>query len=93
MCSATMRDFTLPWGLLTGTGRIGVRLLVRAWCVEPPTASLAYQARVYRGCPAGTHPCDTPSRVMVCQSANSVRVAVRVVKVVSCWCRFVEKLR
>ena len=60
--------------------------------VEPPTASLAYQARVYRGCPAGTHPCDTPSRVMVCQSANSVRVAFRVVRVVLCWCHLAEKL-
>ena len=60
--------------------------------VEPPTASLAYQARVYRGCPAGTHPCDTPSRVMVRQSANSVRVAFRLVRVVSRRCSLVEKL-
>ena len=60
--------------------------------VEPPTASLAYQARVYRGCPARTHPCDTPSRVMVCQSANSVRVAFRLVRVVLCWCHLAEKL-
>ena len=86
----------VPWicscRLRYHAGRVGLRHC-RARGVEPPTASLAYQARVYRGCPAGTHPCDTPSRVIVCQSANSVRVAFRVVRVVLCWCRLVEKLR
>ena len=32
--------------------------------VEPPTASLPKQTRVYRGCHAGTHPCDATSRMV-----------------------------
>ena len=37
--------------------------------VEPPTASSLSGSRVYRGCPAGTHPCDLVSRTSsVCWS-------------------------
>ena len=40
----------------------------------PSTASLANQAPVYRGCPAGTHGCDLVSRVRLDQNANPVVV-------------------
>ena len=42
--------------------------------VGPFTASLANQAPVYCGCPAGTHGCDPVSRVRLGQSANPVVV-------------------
>ena len=42
--------------------------------VGPSTASLANQAPVYCGCPAGTHGCDLVSRVRLDQSANPVVV-------------------
>ena len=42
--------------------------------VGPSTASLANQAPVYCGCPAGTHGCDLVSRVGLDQSANPVVV-------------------
>ena len=38
--------------------------------------SPASWARVYRGCPARTQPCDTSSRAMIHQSANSVLAVV-----------------
>ena len=42
--------------------------------VGPSTASLANQAPVFCGCPAGTHGCDLVSRVRLDQSANPVVV-------------------
>ena len=42
--------------------------------VGPSTTSLANQAPVYCGCPAGTHGCDLVSRVRLDQSANPVVV-------------------
>ena len=47
----------------------------RLWCCDgPSTASLANQAPVYCGCPAGTHGCDLVSRMRLDQSANPVVV-------------------
>ena len=42
--------------------------------IGPSTASLANQAPVYCGCPAGTNWCDLVSRVRLDQSANPVVV-------------------
>ena len=41
--------------------------------IGPPTASSPQGARVYRECPARTHPCATESRMTLQQSANPVR--------------------
>ena len=73
--SATMLEFVTP------DSRVRVVLSLRSGLVlslvvcgevEPSTASLANQAPVYCGCPAGTHGCDLVSRVSLDQSANPV---------------------
>ena len=75
--SATMLKFVTP------DSRVGVVLSLRSGLVlslvvcgevGPSTASLANQAPVYCGCPAGTHGCDLVSRVRLDQSANPVVV-------------------
>ena len=75
--SATMLEFVTP------DSRVRVVLSLRSGLVlslvvcgevGPSTASLANQAPVYCGCPAGTHGCDLVSRVRLDQSANPVVV-------------------
>ena len=75
--SATMLE------LVTPDSRVRVVLSLRSGLVlslvvcgevGPSTASLANQASVYCGCPAGTHGCDLVSRVRQDQSANPVVV-------------------
>ena len=72
-CSATMLEFDSP------DSRVRVVLSLRSGLVlslvvcgevRPSTASLANQAPVYCGCPAGTHGCDLVSRLRLDQSAN-----------------------
>ena len=67
--SATMLEFVLS--LAQWSCPVACRLW---WKVGPSTASLANQAPVYCGCPAGTHGCDLVSRVRLDQSANPVVV-------------------
>ena len=75
--SATMLKFNTPDSRVrvVPSLRSGVVLsLVVCGEVGPSTASLANQAPVYCGCPAGTHGCDLVSRVRLDQSANPVVV-------------------